>query len=43
MNDKEKDILRALLGKDNNRLEMIRVKEYVEMFLPLPATTGAIS
>jgi len=30
------------LCKDNSKYDLSRVKEFLDMFLPLPATTGAI-
>lgn len=42
MKDHDKDLFRQLLYKDNSKYDMSRVKEFLDMFLPLPATTGAI-
>jgi len=42
MKDHDKDLFRQQLFKDNSKYDMSRVKEFLDMFLPLPATTGAI-
>ncbi len=42
LKDHDKELFRQQLCKDNSKYDLSRVKEFLDMFLPLPATTGAI-